>query len=103
MLCLHITGRRADGYHLLDSLVVFADVGDRLTFARAETLQLEIAGPFADAIEAAPDNLIFKAAGLFGDQVPGAAVSLTKSLPVAAGIGGGSADGSDVARNLAHD
>ena len=99
-LCLHITGRRADGYHLLDSLVVFADVGDRLTFTRAETLQLEIAGPFADAIEAAPDNLIFKAAGLFGDQVPGAAVSLTKSLPVAAGIGGGSADAAASLRGL---
>ncbi|MEM8687090.1 MAG: 4-(cytidine 5'-diphospho)-2-C-methyl-D-erythritol kinase [Pseudomonadota bacterium] len=99
-LCLHITGRRADGYHLLDSLVVFAGVGDELTFTRAETHALEISGPFSGAIDAAPDNLIFKAAHLLGDQVPGAAVSLTKSVPVAAGIGGGSADAAASLRGL---
>ncbi len=99
-LCLHITGRRADGYHLLDSLVVFADVGDQLSFARADSLSLEMSGPFADAIEATSDNLIFKAADLLGDRVPGAAVSLTKSLPVAAGIGGGSADAAASLRGL---
>ncbi len=99
-LCLHITGRRADGYHLLDSLVVFASVGDELSFARAETLTLEMSGPFAGSLDAGSDNLIFKAAGLLGDNVPGAAVSLNKGLPVAAGIGGGSADAAASLRGL---
>ncbi len=99
-LCLHVTGRREDGYHLLDSLVVFADVGDTLDFARADTLSLEIAGPFAQALEPDRDNLIFKAAAQLGKRVPGAAVSLRKDLPVAAGIGGGSADAAATLRGL---
>ncbi|MEM1197700.1 MAG: 4-(cytidine 5'-diphospho)-2-C-methyl-D-erythritol kinase [Pseudomonadota bacterium] len=99
-LCLHITGRRADGYHLLDSLVVFADVGDQLSFARADDLALKMSGPFAGALDVTSDNLIFKAAHLLGDRVPGAAVSLIKSLPVAAGIGGGSADAAASLRGL---
>lgn len=99
-LCLHVTGRRADGYHLLDSLVVFANVGDTLEFARADALSLEMSGPFAGALQADPDNLIFEAAAQLGAQVPGAAVSLAKHLPVAAGIGGGSADAAATLRGL---
>ena len=99
-LCLHVTGRRADGYHLLDSLVVFADVGDELTFKQAHSLAIEMSGPFASALDAPSDNLIFKAAELLGNGVPGATVSLTKSLPVAAGIGGGSADAAASLRGL---
>ncbi|NNF80398.1 MAG: 4-(cytidine 5'-diphospho)-2-C-methyl-D-erythritol kinase [Rhizobiales bacterium] len=99
-LCLHVTGRREDGYHLLDRLVVFANVGDTLRFEQADTFSLEITGPFAAAIEPEPDNLISRAAAQLGNLVPGAAVSLSKALPVAAGIGGGSADAAATLRGL---
>lgn len=89
-LCLHVTGQRPDGYHLLDSIVVFADLGDRLTFAPAETLSLEIGGRFGEGLSAGPDNLILRAAKLF--PMNGATIHLQKNLPVASGIGGGSAD-----------
>lgn len=95
-----MTGRRDDGYHLLDSLVVFADVGDTLTFTRADTYSLEITGPFAGTIAPEPDNLVFKAAAQLGELAPGAAISLNKALPVAAGIGGGSADAAATLRGL---
>ncbi len=65
-LCLHVTGRREDGYHLLDSLVVFADVGDTLSLTAADTYSLEITGPFAGALEPDPDNLVFSAAAKLG-------------------------------------
>ena len=61
-LFLHVTGRRADGYHLLDSLVVFAEVGDRLSAEPAETLSLTVEGPFAGRLAAEPDNLVLRAA-----------------------------------------
>ena len=99
-LCLHVTGRRADGYHLLDSLVVFADVGDTLRFAPADGFSLQMAGPFSASIEPNPDNLISRAAAELAGLVPAAAVSLTKALPVAAGIGGGSADAAATLRGL---
>jgi 4-diphosphocytidyl-2-C-methyl-D-erythritol kinase len=89
-LCLHVTGQRPDGYHLLDSLVVFADLGDRLTFSPAEMLSLEIGGRFGAGLSAGADNLILRAANLF--SMAGAAIHLQKNLPVASGIGGGSAD-----------
>lgn len=90
-LTLHVTGRRADGYHLLDSLVAFADVGDRLLAARAEASSLTLDGPFGARVPAGPDNLVMKAAGLVtGGR--GVAFALEKRLPPASGVGGGSAD-----------
>lgn len=96
-LCLHVTGRRADGYHLLDSLVVFADLGDRLSFAPADRLSLKISGPFAGALSGGGDNLVLRAARLTGAPV---AIDLDKRLPVAGGIGGGSADAAACLRGL---
>ena len=91
-LYLHILGRRADGYHLLDSLIVFAEAGDEITLAPADNLSLTIDGPFAAGLESGPDNLVVRAAmalqALTGVRA-GAAIRLTKNLPVASGIGGG--------------
>src|ERR1700676_2790982 len=89
-LYLHVTGRRADGYHLMDSLVCFAELGDELTIAPAPHLSLTLDGPFAPALSSS-DNLVLRAARLI-DPTGGASLHLTKQLPVAAGIGGGSAD-----------
>jgi 4-diphosphocytidyl-2-C-methyl-D-erythritol kinase len=91
-LFLHVTGRRPDGYHLLDSLVVFADVGDVLCAEPAETLSLAVDGPFAAALSNEPDNLVLRAARALAPPRAGARLMLTKNLPVASGIGGGSAD-----------
>lgn len=93
-LSLRITGRRADGYHLLQSLVVFAEVADRLTATPAPTLALTIGGPFARGLSA-EDNLVIRAwrAVCREAGVPeGARLHLEKRLPVGAGIGGGSSD-----------
>ncbi|MFW8595601.1 4-(cytidine 5'-diphospho)-2-C-methyl-D-erythritol kinase [Cribrihabitans neustonicus] len=92
-LTLHVTGRRADGYHLLDSLVVFADVGDRISASPAEAQSLQVEGPMAAGVPADGSNLMLRAARLIaGGQARGAALHLDKHLPMAAGIGGGSAD-----------
>jgi 4-diphosphocytidyl-2-C-methyl-D-erythritol kinase len=95
-LYLHVTGRRADGYHLVDSLVAFADIGDRLTAEPARSLSLAVEGPEAAGLAAdVDDNLVLRAARLLADRAgiaPGAALRLDKRLPVAAGIGGGSSD-----------
>ena len=97
-LSLHVVGRRADGFHELDSLVVFAGVGDDLTAAPADDITLTVDGPYAAALDAAgdgSDNLVMRAARALQSRVgraAGADLRLTKSLPVAAGIGGGSAD-----------
>ncbi len=99
-LTLHVTGRRADGYHLLDSLVVFPDLGDRLSVAAAEDLSLVIEGPFAAGLAADAENLVLRAARLLAPG-RGAALRLDKRLPVAAGIGGGSADAAAALRLLA--
>jgi 4-diphosphocytidyl-2-C-methyl-D-erythritol kinase len=94
-LYLHVLGRRADDYHLLDSLIVFAEVGDEVALGPDERLTLTIDGPFAAGLDAGPDNLVLRAAtalqALTGVHA-GAAIRLTKNLPVASGIGGGSAD-----------
>lgn len=90
-LALHVTGQRADGYHLLDSFVVFADVGDRIVATVADRLSLTIRGPEAHHLESGPDNLVLRAARLLGTD-RGAAITLDKVLPVSSGIGGGSAD-----------
>lgn len=98
-LCLHVTGQRRDGYHLLDSLVVFADVADRITVVAAEGLSLTVAGPAGAGLPADDDNLVLRAARAMG--VPrGAAITLDKHLPVASGIGGGSADAAATLRAL---
>ena len=92
-LCLHVTGQRDDGYHLLDSIVGFAEYGDVLTFEPAESVSLSISGPFAAGLSGADDNLILQAARCFAKPAgQGAAIHLEKNLPVASGIGGGSAD-----------
>ena len=95
-LALHVTGRRADGYHLLDSLVAFAGVGD-VVMLKPGPLSLQIEGPFADGLSG-QDNLCLRAARLVGAK---AAIRLAKNLPVASGIGGGSADAAAVLRGLA--
>jgi 4-diphosphocytidyl-2-C-methyl-D-erythritol kinase len=95
-LYLHVTGRRDDGYHLLDSLVAFADIGDRLTAEPATSLSLTVDGPeAADLAAVGDDNLVLRAGRLLADRAgitAGAALHLDKHLPVAAGIGGGSSD-----------
>jgi 4-diphosphocytidyl-2-C-methyl-D-erythritol kinase len=88
-LTLHVLGRRPDGYHLLDSLVAFADIGDVVEARPADRLSLEVGGPFAGAIDG--ENLVLRAGALLGEG-RGAALRLEKNLPVASGIGGGSAD-----------
>lgn len=90
-LALHVVGRRADGYHLLDSLVAFADFGDVVTVEPAPSLSLSITGPMAADLSAGPDNLVLKAAQMLGSPL-GVAITLEKRLPIASGIGGGSAD-----------
>ncbi|ARJ66332.1 4-(cytidine 5'-diphospho)-2-C-methyl-D-erythritol kinase [Magnetospirillum sp. ME-1] len=101
-LTLHVVGKRDDGYHLLDSLVAFAGMGDTLDFAPADTLRLEVTGPTAGQIPEG-ENIVIKAARLLADAAgvnKGAAIRLTKRLPVAAGIGGGSADAAAALKGL---
>lgn len=99
-LALHITGRRADGYHLLDSLVAFADFGDRIVVQAAQTLTLTVAGPMGMGLAAGADNLVMRAAQVIS-LGQGAAITLEKHLPVASGIGGGSADAAAALEALA--
>jgi 4-diphosphocytidyl-2-C-methyl-D-erythritol kinase len=87
-LTLHVTGQRADGYHLLDSLVVFAEAGDRVSLAG--TPGFAVTGPQASALAAESDNLVTRAARLVGAEAAG--LVLDKRLPVASGMGGGSSD-----------
>ncbi len=98
-LTLHVTGRRADGYHLLDSLVVFPDVGDRLSFAPSDDLSLEVCGPLAEGVPTDASNLCLKAAKLLS-SAKGARITLEKHLPHGAGIGGGSSDAAATLRGL---
>ncbi|WIY70360.1 4-(cytidine 5'-diphospho)-2-C-methyl-D-erythritol kinase [Aquidulcibacter paucihalophilus] len=95
-LFLHVGPLEADGYHPLASLVVFADVGDRLTVEPAERLSLTVTGPFAGALEGEGDNLVLRAVRALGAAAgigePGLRITLDKQLPVAAGLGGGSSD-----------
>ena len=99
-LSLHVVGQRDDGYHLLDSIVGFAEYGDVLTFEPADITTLTIGGPFADGLNGEADNLILKAARCFSGNKC-AAIHLEKNLPVASGIGGGSADAAAALRGLA--
>ena len=94
-LYLQVTGRRDDGYHLLDSLIVFADIGDQISATSSDQLKLTIEGPFAKGLSSGDNNLVIRAANIlaeFADIEPRANITLTKNLPVASGIGGGSAD-----------
>jgi 4-diphosphocytidyl-2-C-methyl-D-erythritol kinase len=98
-LALHVTGRRADGYHLLDSLVVFAGVGDHVTVRAHRERVFDIAGPQAAHLPITPDNAVLRAVAAFG-QADGVHITLHKVLPVASGIGGGSADAAATLRAL---
>lgn len=103
-LTLRVVGRRVDGYHELESVVAFADCADRLSLAPGPQLQLRTIGPLAEACGEASDNLVFKAAQLLAERVPDLRLGefvLDKVLPVAAGIGGGSADAAAALRLLA--
>ncbi len=102
-LFLHILGRREDGYHLLDSLVAFAACGDRLEAFAADDLSLAVTGPFAAELANEPDNLVLRAAHLLASSAgitPKANLILHKNLPIASGIGGGSADAAAALRLL---
>lgn len=98
-LTLHVIGQRADGYHLLQSLVVFPKIADRVHARNADSLSLTISGPFASSLKNTPENLVLRAALLMG-QGRGAAIRLEKNLPVASGIGGGSSDAAATLRLL---
>jgi len=105
-LALHITGRRADGYHALESLVAFAEVGDEIEARPAPEDSLSVTGPFAKALIGADGNLVLRALAAFRVRWPaalpaGVAVTLRKNLPIAAGLGGGSADAAATLRLLA--
>ena len=103
-LTLRVVGRRVDGFHDLESVVAFADCADRLTLLPGAELQLATTGPLAEACGEVADNLVLKAARLLGERVPGlksGTFTLHKVLPVAAGIGGGSADAAAALRLLA--
>ena len=98
-LCLHVTGRRTDGYHLLDSLVVFAGVADRITARLGSGFSLAVDGPEAGGLGVDASNLVSRAAAAMG--VADVALELHKCLPVASGVGGGSADAAATLRALA--
>jgi 4-diphosphocytidyl-2-C-methyl-D-erythritol kinase len=105
-LYLHVTGRRADGYHLLESLVAFADFGDELAFEPAGRFVLEVTGPFAASLRDEPvtANLVTRAAHALAfrlGRTPDVLVRLDKRLPIASGLGGGSADAAATLRGLA--
>jgi 4-diphosphocytidyl-2-C-methyl-D-erythritol kinase len=94
-LSLHVTGQCSDGYHLLDSLVAFADIGDRLCFDPAPQMQIGVTGPFAEGVPTDRRNLVWQAAELSGWT---GKILLEKNLPHGAGVGGGSADAAAVLR-----
>ncbi len=102
-LFLHVVGRRSDGYHLIQSLFAFASFGDQLTVSANHDIRIELAGPFSQNLDA-EDNLVLKAARALARAAnldnPGAKIRLCKNLPVAAGIGGGSADAAATLRAL---
>ena len=103
-LALHVRERRADGYHRIETVFAFAEDGDRLDVAAAQDLTLEIIGPFAADLAGEGDNLVLRAARALRDRCgveTGARLTLDKRLPIASGIGGGSADAAAALRLLA--
>jgi 4-diphosphocytidyl-2-C-methyl-D-erythritol kinase len=104
-LALHVRRRRADGYHDLETVFAFARDGDAIEVELADEDDFVVTGPFADALSGEGDNLVLRAARAFTDRfAPGAAhaIALDKQLPVASGVGGGSADAAATLRALAH-
>jgi 4-diphosphocytidyl-2-C-methyl-D-erythritol kinase len=103
-LFLHVGDKRADGFHPLQSLAVFTDMGDVLAIEPAPSLTLRIAGPFAQGLDGEGDNLVLRAARALLEKSAlddkGATLTLTKNLPVASGIGGGSSDAAAALRGL---
>jgi 4-diphosphocytidyl-2-C-methyl-D-erythritol kinase len=103
-LALHVTGRRADGYHLLDSIAVFADIGDRVRIEDADELRLFLDGPFAAHAPGGRTDLSWRAAVAFferaGLKPAAAAIHVEKNIPAGAGLGGGSADAAAVLAGL---
>jgi 4-diphosphocytidyl-2-C-methyl-D-erythritol kinase len=102
-LALHVTGRRPDGYHLIETLVAFTRFGDRLTIAEADRDGFAVSGPFAAAVPADGDNLVVKAVAALRAHAgggPPVSITLEKNLPVASGIGGGSSDAATAMRAL---
>lgn len=102
-LFLHVLGRRADGYHDLDSLVVFASIGDDIELSAHHEHVITVEGPFADAVPHDESNLAMQAVRQLGETLgrpDGVHIRITKNLPVAAGLGGGSADAAAVLRGL---
>jgi 4-diphosphocytidyl-2-C-methyl-D-erythritol kinase len=102
-LYLHVVGKRSDGYHLLESLAAFAAIGDTLRVTEAPVLSLAVTGPFAAALQVGADNLVLRAATALADRLgyrPSGRIVLEKRLPVASGIGGGSADAAAAVRLL---
>jgi 4-diphosphocytidyl-2-C-methyl-D-erythritol kinase len=103
-LALHVRGREPDGYHRIETAFAFAEDGDRLGVAEGEGLSLRLVGPFAASLTADEDNIVLRAARAlrdYGRVEAGAALTLDKRLPVASGIGGGSADAAAALRLLA--
>lgn len=105
-LALHVTGRRPDGYHLIESLAVFTRFGDRVEIARAESDDFTVSGRYAQAVPLDASNLVLKARDALRHaagpgQTPPVTIRLEKNLPVAAGVGGGSSDAAAVLRGLA--
>jgi len=96
-LALHVRARRSDGYHRIETIFAFCEDGDVLTAGEAADLSLEVTGPFANALAGEADNLVLRAARALGAK---AALTLDKRLPVAAGLGGGSADAAAALRLL---
>lgn len=102
-LFLHVGDTRPDGYHAIQSLVAFANVGDEIAIEEADNLSLMLAGPFADALKNEVDNIVMRAAralALRAGVPANAKITLTKNLPVASGIGGGSTDAAAALRGL---
>jgi 4-diphosphocytidyl-2-C-methyl-D-erythritol kinase len=102
-LYLHVTGQRPDGYHEIDSLIVFAGIGDRIQISASDRLDLRVSGPLAAAVPQDGQNLSFRAAQALSETcgpAGGARIELEKHLPVAAGLGGGSADAAAVLAGL---
>jgi 4-diphosphocytidyl-2-C-methyl-D-erythritol kinase len=102
-LALHVTGRRADGYHFLDSIAVFADIGDRVEIAQADRLTLSVNGPFGTHAPGDESDLAHRAATAFFEHTriaPRAEIQIEKNIPAGAGLGGGSADAAAVLAGL---
>jgi len=103
-LALHVTGRRADGYHMLESLVVVSPDGDQLEIEKAARDSFSMKGAFAAALDGEEGNLVVKARNilrkLYGEAIGATAIQLTKTVPVASGIGGGSGDAAAILTGL---